>query len=91
MTVEVLVAEFKSAGGTVRGELAQPVVEHSPLAAWLRSEQASHYQGLWVRLSAEMTPVDSDLSPTALRDRAAAADQPGTIVFVAPSSVDLGV
>ncbi|HYB28892.1 MAG TPA: hypothetical protein VEF89_19935 [Solirubrobacteraceae bacterium] len=42
-------------------------------------------------LSPELTPIDADLSPSALQDRHAPAEGLGTIVFVPPSNVALGV
>jgi hypothetical protein len=103
MTMDYLMSDtFKTAGGTgvptgiSTGGSAEPTVgpdmaESNPIARWLRSEMAQRYQGLWVLLSAALEPQDSDLSPTALRDRNPDLSPGSEIAYVPATTVQLGV
>jgi hypothetical protein len=81
---------YDTAGGTA----AAPDVEregspHAPpdLIAWLQSEQAQRYAGLWVFLE-DWQPGDSDLSPSALLERHRGQGN-GVMVFVEPRDIQI--
>lgn len=84
--------DFKTAGGTTGTESVEPGLsqEESPVSAWLASPHARSYEGKWVLLSERMEPIDDDLSPTALRRRHESANGDAVIVFVRPTSVQVG-
>lgn len=87
-----LLADFNTAGGTVATNIEQgtSVSVESPLGVWLRSESAHPYEGLWVLLSRSLEPLDSDLSPSALRSRNPSPPEGSAIAFVPPTTVRLG-
>jgi hypothetical protein len=77
--------QYDSAGGTREAVTPAPHVDEEPpaaVASWLRSNDARTYEGFWVLLGRDFEPVDSDLSPTALRLRH--RSEPGVILFVEP-------
>jgi hypothetical protein len=89
---DYILAEFNTAGGTVaatveRGTNSTP---ESPLSVWLRSEGARAYEGRWVLLDPALTVLDTDLSPTALRERHPNLPADSAIVFVPVTMVRLG-
>jgi len=82
--------DVKSVGGTSGHEPATEPARPSPLTVWMQSEEALPYEGLWVLMNAALEPQDSDLSPTALKNRHADIGDP-TIVYVPRRTVDVGV
>jgi hypothetical protein len=92
MMHEYVLADFSTAGGTVAtsvhsGTSAMP---ESPVAVWVRSEQARRYEGRFVLLSDSQVPLDSDLSPSALADRHQQLPAGSTLVFVPATRIRLG-
>jgi hypothetical protein len=86
-------ADFTTAGGTVGTATVQPapsVAPESPAARWAHSEGAQQYEGRWVLVSQSLDALDSDLSPTALKDRHPQLPSGSTIVFVPPTTIRLG-
>lgn len=87
-------ADFTTAGGTVETtttvQPAPSVAPESPAARWACSEGAQQYEGRWVLLSQSLDALDSDLSPTALKDRHPQLPSGSVIVFVAPTTIRLG-
>jgi hypothetical protein len=82
--------DFKTAGGTATQGSIEEVSSESPISAWLASPQARTYEGKWVFLSDRLEPLDDDLSPSALQRRHESPDSAGVIVFVRPTSVQIG-
>lgn len=87
-------ADFTTAGGTVNPtatiQPTAPAAPESPAARWAHSEGAQRYEGRWVLLSGSLDPLDTDLSPTALKDRHPQLPSGSTIVFVPPTTIRLG-
>ena len=87
-------ADFTTAGGTVgTATTVQPapsVAPESPAARWAHSEGAQPYEGRWVLLNPSLDALDSDLSPTALKDRHPQFPSGSTIVFVPATTIRLG-
>ena len=84
--------DFKTAGGTGPGigQLEQPSEQESCISAWLASAAARPYEGQWVLLNDQIEPIDADLSPTALGKRHESTSDDVAIVFVRPTSVQIG-
>ncbi len=83
--------DFKTAGGTASAStIEQSTERESPISVWLTTPQAKEYEGQWVVLNQQMTPIDADLSPTVLQRRYEATDTDVAIVFVRPTSVQIG-
>ncbi len=83
--------DLKTAGGLdpARGATgpavpATPMIQPSPIEAWLATLQARQFAGRWVLLNEDLEPVDADLSPTALQNRHANSGGRGVMVFVQP-------
>jgi hypothetical protein len=92
MTPEYVLADFSTAGGTVATTVhtGASVAPESPVAVWVRSEQARSYEGRFVLLSDSQIPLDSDLSPSALTGRHPQLPAGSSIVFVPASRARLG-
>jgi hypothetical protein len=92
MTPEYVLADFNTAGGTVATTVhsGTSLVPESPVAVWVRSEQARRYEGRFVLLSDSQTPLDSDLSPTALTSRHQPLPAGSAVVFVPATRARLG-
>jgi hypothetical protein len=83
--------DFKTAGGTAEaGPQEQSSAQESRLSAWLAGPQARPYEGQWVMFGDRIEPIDADLSPTALKRRHEPASGDVAIVFVRPTSLQIG-
>jgi hypothetical protein len=87
-----VLADFNTAGGTVATTVhsGTSVASETPVSQWMHSEQAQQYEGRWVLLSDALVPLDSDLSPSALKARHAQSPPGSVIVFVPATTVRLG-
>jgi hypothetical protein len=63
--------------------LVPSIVTKERARAWIRSAEASEYEGQWVLLDSDFSVVDSDLSPSALFPRNPDVG-PASAVYVQP-------
>jgi hypothetical protein len=56
----------------------------APLTEWLASPEAAIYRGQWVLLEPDLTVVDRDLSPSALKRRRTAEVEAGDLIVFVP-------
>ncbi len=83
--------DFRTAGGTAAtSSLERSPDRDSPTSMWLASPKARPYEGQWVMLNDQFEPIDADLSPLALGRRHEPVSSNLSIVFVRPTSVQIG-
>ena len=81
--------QFVGGGGATgaTGPAPPPAPPPPPASYWLRSAEARPYGGMWVLLDPQANPLDSDLSPSALRARHQGASQKA-IVWVPQTTIN---